>query len=62
MTIPEVRVLVHLLDVRVWDLEEILRWSHWRVARNWQAAASHRRRRAAEQRRRMRSRARDPAL
>jgi hypothetical protein len=62
MTIPEVRaLLVHLLDVRVWDLEEILRWSHWRMARNRQAAASHRRRRAAE-RRRMRSRARDPAL
>jgi hypothetical protein len=68
MTIRAVRaLLVHLLDTRVWDPDEILRWSHWRMARNRQAAASHRKRRAAERRRdgrrhRMRSRARDPAL
>ncbi len=62
MTVPEVRaLLVHLLDVRVWDLDEILWWSHWRMQRNRQAAASHRKRRAAE-RRRVRSRAREPAL
>ena len=63
MTVPEVRaLLVHLLDIRVWDPAEILWWSQWRMARNRQAAAGHRRRRAAERRRRMRSRARDPAL
>ena len=63
MTVPEVRaLLVHLLDVRVWDLDEILWWSQWRMERNRKAAASHRERRAAERRRRVRSRARDPAL
>ena len=63
MTVPEVRaLLVHLLDVRVWDPAEILCWSEWRMARNRQAAAGHRRRRAAERRGRVRSRARDPAL
>ena len=31
MTVPEVRaLLIHLLDVRAWDVEEILLWSHWR--------------------------------
>ena len=31
MTVPEVRaLLVHLLEVREWDVEEILWWSHWR--------------------------------
>src|SRR5262249_28402806 len=63
MTVPEVRaLLVHLLEVRTWDLDEILRWSQWRMARNRQAAASHGKRRAAAWRRRVRSRARDPAL
>ena len=64
MSVPEVRaLLVHLLDVRVWDVEEILRWSHWRRERNRRAAVSHRKRRLAELRRRgVRSRARDPAL
>jgi hypothetical protein len=51
MTVPEVRaILVHLLDVRVWDETEILAWSQWRRERNRQAAASHRKRREAEQR------------
>ena len=64
MSVPEVRaLLVHLLEVRVWDVEEILRWSHWRRERNRRAAISHRKRRLAELRRRgVRSRARDPAL
>ena len=63
MTVAEVRaLLVHLLEVREWDVEEILRWSHWRQDRNRRAAESHRKRRRAEQRRRMRSRARESAL
>ena len=63
MTVPEVRALLqHLLEVRVWDSAEILRWSRWRRERNRRAAASHRKRRAAELRRRSRSRARSPAL
>ena len=63
MTVPEVRaLLVHLLEVRVWDVEEILWWSHWRRERNRQAAVSHRKRRRVERRRRVRSRAREPAL
>jgi hypothetical protein len=63
MTVPEVRaLLVHLLELRVWDVEEILWWSQWRRERNRRAAASHRKRRRAERRRRVRSRARDPAL
>jgi hypothetical protein len=63
MTVPEVRALiVHLLDVREWDVDEILWWSHWRQERNRKAAA-HRKRRLAELRRRgVRSRAREPAL
>jgi hypothetical protein len=63
MTVPEVRaLLVHLLEVRAWDVAEILRWSAWRQERNRRAAVSHRKRRLAERRRRQRSRARDPAL
>ena len=63
MTVPEVRaLLVHLLEVRAWDVAEILRWSAWRQERNRRAAASHRKRRLAERRRRQRSRAREPAL
>ena len=63
MTVPEVRaLLVHLLDTRDWDPDEILWWSRWRMERNRKAAAGHRKRRAAERRRRMRSRATDPAL
>ena len=64
MTVPEVRaLLVHLLDVREWDVDEILWWSQWRRERNRKAAAAHRKRRLAELRRRgARSRARDPAL
>jgi hypothetical protein len=31
MSVPEVRsLLVHLLEVRAWDVGEILRWSEWR--------------------------------
>jgi hypothetical protein len=63
MTVPEVRVLlVHLLEVREWDVAEILRWSEWRRERNRRAAASHRKRLAELRRRRVPSRARDPAL
>lgn len=63
MSVPEVRALLsHLLDVRVWDVAEILRWSEWRRERNRRAAVSHRERRLAEQRHRAKSRAREPAL
>ncbi len=63
MTVPEVRaLLVHLLEVRAWDVAEILRWSAWRQERTRRAAVSHRKRRLAERRRRQRSRAREPAL
>jgi hypothetical protein len=49
MTVPEVRALLtHLLDVRVWDIDEILRWSDWRRERNRRAAVSHAKRRLAE--------------
>jgi hypothetical protein len=45
--VPEVRaVLLHLLDARAWDEDEILRWSDWRRDRNRRAAESHRKRRA----------------
>ena len=48
MTVPEVRaLLVHLLDERAWDAEEILNWSRWRRDRNRRAAISHRKRRLA---------------
>jgi hypothetical protein len=63
MTVPEVRaLLVHLLEVRSWDVGEILRWSAWRQERNRRAAASHRKRRLAVLEERERSRAREPAL
>jgi hypothetical protein len=63
MTVPEVRaLLVHLLEVGVWDVAEILGWSAWRRERNRRAAASHRKRRLAELRRRKRNRSREPAL
>lgn len=64
MSVPEVRaLLIHLLDVRMWDTEEILRWSEWRRERNRRAAVSHRKRRRAERRRRAaKRRAREPAL
>jgi hypothetical protein len=65
MSVPEVRALLtHLLEVREWDGDEILRWSERRRERNRRAAASHRKRRLAELRRRRRakSRAREPAL
>ena len=63
MSVPEVRaLLIHLLDVRKWDVAEILLWSEWRRERNRRAAASHRKRRLAKQRRRANSRAREPAL
>ena len=48
MSVPEVRaLLVHLLEVRAWDVGEILRWSEWRRERNRRAAVSHRKRRLA---------------
>jgi hypothetical protein len=63
MTVPEVRaLLVHLLEVRVGDVGEILAWSAWRRERNRRAAAGHRKRRLAELRRRKRNRTREPAL
>ena len=62
MTVPEVRALLnHLLDVRVWDIKEILSWSEWRRERNRRAAASHRKRRLAELRP-PRNKERKPAL
>jgi hypothetical protein len=62
MTVPEVRaLLVHLLDVRAWDVDEILNWSEWRRQRNRRAAASHRKRRLAELRP-PRSKKKKPAL
>jgi hypothetical protein len=59
----EVRaLLVHLLDIREWDVDEILWWSQRRWERNRKAAA-HRKQRLTELRRRgVRSRAREPAL
>ena len=49
MTVPEVRALLaHLLDVRTWDTDEILKWSRWRQERNRRAAVSHHKRRLAE--------------
>jgi hypothetical protein len=63
MTVPEVRaLLVHLLEVRAWDVAEILAWSAWRQERNRRAAVGHRKRRLAERKRRQRSRSREPAL
>ena len=64
MSVPEVRALLtHLLAVRAWDADEILRWSEWRRERNRRAAVGHRKRRRAElRRRRAKSRAREPAL
>ena len=62
MTVPEVRALLgHLLDVRVWDIEEILSWSEWRRERNRRATESHRKRRIAELRP-PRSKKKQPAL
>jgi len=64
MSVPEARALLrHLLEVRAWDVGEILRWSEWRRERNRRAAVSHRKRRLAVRRRRgVKSRAREPAL
>jgi hypothetical protein len=63
MTVPEVRaLLVHLLEVRAWDVAEILRWSAWRQERNRRAAAGHRKMRLAKLQEVERSRAREPAL
>jgi hypothetical protein len=60
--VPEVRALLgHLLEVRTWDLAEILTWSRWRQERKRRAAASHRKRRLAELRP-PRGRPRQPAL
>ena len=57
---PEVRaVLLHLLDARAWDEDEILRWSDWRRDRNRRAAESHRKRRTKMN---QRQRKKKPAL
>lgn len=56
MTVPEVRaLLVHLLDVRRWDEDEILHWSAWRQERNRIAKECHSRRRRAKTARRRRT-------
>jgi hypothetical protein len=48
MSVSEVRALLgHLLEIRVWDVDEILRRSAWRRERNRRAAVSHRTRRLA---------------
>lgn len=48
MTVPEVRaLLVHLLDTRRWDEDEIIAWSQWRQERNRTAKECHRKRRQA---------------
>jgi len=55
MTVPEVRaLLIHLLDKRRWDEQEILHWSAWRRERNRIAKECHRKRRQAELARRSR--------
>ena len=46
MSVPEVRaLLVHLLDTRRWDEDEIIEWSLWRQERNRIAKECHRKRR-----------------
>jgi hypothetical protein len=46
MSVPEVRaLLVHLLDKRHWNEDEILEWSRWRQERNRIAKECHRKRR-----------------
>jgi hypothetical protein len=48
MSAPEVRaLLVHLLDTRRWDEDQILAWSKWRQERNRIAKECHRKRRQA---------------
>lgn len=48
MSVPEVRaVLVHLLDTRRWDEDEVVEWSRWRQERNRIAKECHRKRRQA---------------
>lgn len=48
MSVPEVRaLLVHLLDTRRWDEDEIVAWSQWRQERNRIAKECHRKRRQA---------------
>jgi len=62
MTVPEVRALLtHLLEMRLWDDDEILAWSQWRRERNRRAEESHRQRRLAELRP-PRSKKKQPAL
>ena len=45
---PAERLLVHLLDLRAWDIDETLKWSRWRHERNRRAVVRHRKRRFAE--------------
>ena len=48
MSVPEVRaLLVHLLDTRRWDEDQIVAWSQWRQERNRIAKECHRKRRQA---------------
>ncbi len=57
MTVPEVRaVLRHLLDLRQWDEDEIVKWSNWRMDRNRVAKECHQARRREELRWRSRKR------
>lgn len=52
MTVHEVRALLrHLLEMREWDEDEIIRWSNWRQQRNDEAERCHGNRRRAERRR-----------
>ena len=57
MTVHEVRALLrHLLELRCWDEDEIIRWSNWRQQRNEEAKRCHENRRRAECRRPRRKR------
>ena len=59
MTVHEVRALLrHLLELRCWDEEEIIRWSNWRQQRNEEAKRCHENRRRTERRRPRRKRSR----
>lgn len=58
MTVPEVRaILRHLLDLRQWDVDEIVAWSNWRMERNRVAQECHAARRREQLRRRSRKKA-----
>ncbi len=49
MTVPEVRGLLrHLIDLRRWDIDEIVAWSNWRMEHNRVAKECHASRRRKE--------------